>query len=629
MKISRKLCLLVSTTMVTFFIAIGCFVMILAPLLTIQEEHETLEELKEAMYTMLSVSLRLAQKNITSGQESFLEHLERVEGSFGAVAELEKLPEMNTKMFEAITEVSRLETLYRKRVSKLTATLENIRQIQEETGVLSFNIKLENLLDSYPVQSQDLGERFADMMMDFNFEVQSVVGSLETTIHTIGGQEAVIFAEMSELIVRGFTVGGSIAIAAVVASMFISVTMSRNISHNVLTINADVDRLEAGDLTVRSVIATKDELGHLGRSLNRFTTSLTDSVRRIGRVADQSHLAQQNLSGATEQASAATRQMKANTESIRKQIEILDDSVSESSDAIAQITAGIEETDRELEGQIAMVEESSASVTQMIASVQNISRITHRGAQATGELTGATSDGGERLSETISVISSVHEGLEGIGNITGIIQSIASRTNLLAMNAAIEAAHAGDAGRGFSVVADEIRKLAEASAKNSREISGILAEMVDNIQAADRAGQDTRQSFSRLNERVDEVKKAYEIIRSSMKELEVGGGEVLKVMKELNDFSGRVGRSSRNMRGQSRVVGESVKKVERVSGEVTDGVKEIVAGLGEINSTMEHLVSLSREISQIGYRLNTSVAVFTVEDTPEGEAVLPPPSGRE
>jgi methyl-accepting chemotaxis protein len=93
-------------------------------------------------------------------------------------------------------------------------------------------------------------------------------------------------------------------------------------------------------------------------------------------------------------------------------------------------------------------------------------------------------------------------------------------------------------------------------------------------------------------------------------------------MSELNDASGRVGISSRKMRDQSGVVGKSVDQVERVSGEVAGGVGEIAAGLDEVNKTMDHLVELSREISQIGDRLDTSVAVFKVGDTPAEDTDL-------
>ena len=617
MKIASKLLLLVIIILVSTLSAFGVFIVGLAPMFEIQKEQGALRDLIDAMNELIISVLTIPDKNVQEAITDLDEGVAQAKSAFNQVSNLTRLPEMNSDVASAISIVIRLEALQSSRINALRNTLKSIEKDEDENDIMMFSFKIGSIVDSYPVQQKGLGNVFSVHIMRFNTNSQVLIDGLVTTKETIMQQDEFISQEIRSLLIQTSIISGFIALAIIAVSIIVSLAVARRISGNITIINSDVDRLEQGDLTDRSTVSSKDELGHLDRSLDQFVLSLTESIRRISSAAEQSRQAQDELASSTEQTSSAAREIMANTDSIKNQILILDESVRDASTAIAGITTGIEETDRELEGQIAMVEESAASVTQMIASIQNVGRITERSSDAAQQLTGASTQGGEKLAETTSIIASVGEGLEGIGNITSIIQSIASRTNLLAMNAAIEAAHAGDAGRGFSVVADEIRKLAEASAKNSKEISGILNSMVENIQAADNSGAKTREAFEVLDGRVGDVKRAYDEIRESMRELENGGSEILKAMNVLNDTSSRVGTASRNMKSQSGVVGESVDKVQRVSGEVTGGVKEIASGLNEINKSMEHLMELSQRINEIGDRLDLSVAVFKIENADE------------
>jgi methyl-accepting chemotaxis protein len=526
-KISSKLIFLSGTVILGSLIVIGILAFTMAPIFQVQQEQKTLYKLETALNDLTISVLVLPKSTIEISQARLNDSIAGTEVAFRHVAELKVLPELNEDIGQAVITISQLEDLQIDRIASLIETVELLRAEVEAAGVMDYNIKVSELQTSNIIIGKGLAENFDSLIRQYLRKSEILINGIQSTVDTIGRQDELISAETRSIMIRSGIISGAISLAIFALILAISLFIARRISRGVAIINSGVDRLEEGDLTARSLVISRDELGHLGRSLGRFAESLTESVLRIGRAADQSRSAQENLSGATEQASAATRQMKANTDSIRKQIGILDDTVKESSSAIAGITTGIEETDRELEGQITMVEESSASVTQMIASIQNVSRIAERSTDATHELKSAASTGGDRLGETTRIIAAVRESVDGIKDITGIIQGIASRTNLLAMNAAIEAAHAGDAGRGFSVVADEIRKLAEASALNSKEISGILTEMIRDIEAADKAGQDTRTAFGQLDQRVAEVNESYEGIRSSMSELEVGGSEIL------------------------------------------------------------------------------------------------------
>ena len=283
MKISHKLFLLVCVTMIALFVAVGAFLGILAPIVIVQDEYSTLVELKDSMYAMLITALNLEKESIQAAQESYWQHFEKSQRDFEAVAALKRLPDMNQTIAEAFTIVGRLEELFHERAVKLTEVMNKIYSLQEETDILSFNIKLADLVDSYPVQRRDLQSRFMLVMSEFNSGVQSVAGSLETTITTVAEQDAVVDAEIRRIFIQGFVVAGIITLAAIIVSFIISFVMSRKISRSILMINADVNSLESGDLTVNCTVAAKDELGFLGRNLNRFTSSLSDSVRRIGR----------------------------------------------------------------------------------------------------------------------------------------------------------------------------------------------------------------------------------------------------------------------------------------------------------------------------------------------------------
>jgi len=235
--------------------------------------------------------------------------------------------------------------------------------------------------------------------------------------------------------------------------------------------------------------------------------------------------------------SAAAEQISANLQSINGQMKNLDGNISKSSNDMVEISSFIKDLNEHIFEQISMVEQSTASVTEMIASINSVSTLTDKNRSAVEVLVKTADDGGKNLQDTTSIIANINSSISEIYGMVSVIQKISSQTNLLAMNAAIEAAHAGENGKGFAVVADEIRKLAEASALNSKEITKNLKDIIARIENASVSGQKTSSSFEKISDNIKSFTEALITISSSTSELNIGGQQILEAMTSLSELS--------------------------------------------------------------------------------------------
>ncbi len=389
----------------------------------------------------------------------------------------------------------------------------------------------------------------------------------------------------------------SLAIATLNFAMLIS-QISAPIKQTV-RILSDISEGD-GDISKRIDVWSQDEIGEMAKYLNLTLTKLGDIVRTIREQAGTLSGIERELSETMDETTVAVSKISSQIGGVREHVSLQNDSVAAANSATVMITERISDLDRNIDEQAAGVEESSSAIQEMLANVASVTATLANNAENVNELSHASEQGRVNLEEVSNSIREIARESEGLLEISGVIEQIASQTNLLSMNAAIEAAHAGDAGRGFAVVADEIRKLAETSASQSKTISVSLGRIKESMKSISKSTDVVLGQFGAINERIKTVSDRELGIKNAMDEQDVGSKEILDSVSHLNDITSKVkDGSSEMLRGGREILKES-ETLAGISQKVTESMVSMATGVEQIAETM-------RRVGEIAARNNRSV----------------------
>ncbi len=378
---------------------------------------------------------------------------------------------------------------------------------------------------------------------------------------------------------------------------------------------SDVDHLVRlvavgeGDLSTRVPIVREDEVSGIASGFNLFLERLTGLTSRVRELSFSVGEGANKLSGSADHAKEAVSGLEVSVEAVRDAVQRQTETVSSAEGEISSLFESIGKVAAKVDEQSGFMDQSSAAVSEMAANIASVSRTAQKADELATALQKASEEGGEALRASIGSIGEIAEASRAVREIIGVISKIAAQTNLLAMNAAIEAAHAGDAGRGFAVVADEVRSLAESSAKSAKEIEQHVRGMTEKTDRgsglSDRAGK----AFDRISEGVAQTSELVRTIAASMGEQREGAEDILRNSQSLSDATRLIEGLAGEQKIKSKEMEESMMRIVAASNEIFEAVQEetgatqslgrIVAMVGEeAGRNRERVLGLEEAVSR-------------------------------
>lgn len=376
----------------------------------------------------------------------------------------------------------------------------------------------------------------------------------------------------------------TVVVIFILIGILVSYFIVRSITRPLQELGDITDRVASGDLTKSFVVKKHDEIGKLGTSFNNMIIALKELIQHVGEKSDllassseQLNASSEQNNHATEQVANAIQEVASGTENQRNMVHQSTEVVKEMSDSIDKIMRNAMEVSDTAKDANIVVSEGEQSIQKSVNQMKNIN---------------------ETVADLGQVIHTLGTRSTEISQIVDVISEIAGQTNLLALNAAIEAARAGEHGKGFAVVADEVRKLAEQSSKSTESIRQLIA----SIQA------DTNQAVASMDKGTEEVEKGIEIV-------DLAGASFRQIQQFVDNVTAQIHEVSASMeeigQGAKQVV-EFVSRIEEITAGVNAESQEVSAATEEQLASMQEIAASAASLSYMAEELQESVRKFKI-----------------
>jgi len=366
------------------------------------------------------------------------------------------------------------------------------------------------------------------------------------------------------------------------------------------------------DLTKTINLKRNDEIGDLVAGFNGFVGKLRDIVATLKGAQGTLGGIGEELATSSHESASATAEILANIDGVRRLAANQEMSTSVATNSVSSVVGGIADLDSLTETQAAGISEASASIEQMIGNIGSVSASIGHMAERFEELTKTAVAGREKQEAVVGKVGLIASQSELLLEANQVIASIASQTNLLAMNAAIEAAHAGDAGKGFSVVADEIRRLSETSAEQSKSIGAELSSIKETIAEVVVASAESEESFNRVSSSIDATDELVRQVDNAMAEQREGSRQILEALRDMNTAAEAVRYKAKAMTKDAESARDGMKMLLETTMTIRGSMDEMGAGAQQINKAAQSVSGLAEATRESIRKMDEVIGKFVV-----------------
>ncbi len=423
------------------------------------------------------------------------------------------------------------------------------------------------------------------VLMDSNDSFSSVLSRLTASLSERNEKSFKLFMIRNILIL----------FAASIAVFVLALTVTMRITRRVKLLKNASTKLAQKDFTVdiSNITKGKDEISSLAVTLSDTIKDLSSFLEIVKDSSLQNVDLGEDISLAAHSTASATHEIRSNIESLRKQFDNIESAVETSVDSLSRMSSAVMGLSKDNDQQSVAIRESNAASSKMAVSIEKIRNMAEANCSSAEDMQEAVSYGDQKIEASNSMIREVANQIKGVAEVVDVINSVAEQTNILAMNAAIESAHAGESGKGFSVVAEEIRILAESTGENSKRISDSLFTIISRMREVTDYSESAAQAFADINGKSASIHKSLNQILDNISDVVGQAEKIAAHSQRISSASEKMNAAYDNLNTQRESVSSEMEKLEDVVALSRNGIDEIKIGAEDI---VERMLSIN-EIS--------------------------------